>query len=182
MGYIKAVSKAIYFKIMPQSKYIHYLKRSGVNIGVNCEIYKSANFGSEPYLIQVGNHVRINAGVQLITHDGGYWVLRDKKSGFGDEFAVADKFGKIIIHDNVHIGTNAIIMPGVEIGENSVIACGAVVTHNVPPNSVWGGVPARHIESIEEHAQKARKVFVKTKNMSYDEKRSFLMNLFDHEE
>lgn len=135
MGYIKL----IYLKTMPQSKYIDYLKKSGVQIGENCEIYKSANFGSEPYLIQIGNHVRINAGVQLITHDGGYWVLRNKKSGFGDEFVEADKFGKIIIHDNVHIGTNAIIMPGVEIGEDSVIACGAVVPHSVPPNSVGGG-------------------------------------------
>lgn len=142
MGYLKA----IHIKTMPQSKYIDYLKKSGAQIGENCEIYKSANFGSEPYLIQIGNHVRINAGVQLITHDGGYWVLRSKQSGFGDEFAEADKFGKIIIHDNVHVGTNSIIMPGVEIGENSVIACGAVVTHNVPPNSVWGGTSKAYRE------------------------------------
>lgn len=110
-----------------------------MTIGENCEIYKSANFGSEPYLISLGNHVRVNSGVTFVTHDGGYWVLRDPCAGFGDKYKNADRFGKINVQDNVHIGTNAIIMPGVEIGKNSIIACGAVVTHNVPPNSIWGG-------------------------------------------
>ena len=126
-------------KLVSMSKYPDYLRKKGVVIGKECEIYKSANFGSEPYLITLGNHVRINSGVQLITHDGGYWVLRNKNSGYGSEFRDADRFGKINIHDNVHVGTNAIIMSGVDIGENSVIACGAVVTHDVPPNTVVGG-------------------------------------------
>ncbi len=42
----------------------------------------------------------------------------------------------IVARNNVYIGTNAIIMPGVVIGDNSVIACGVVVTHNVPANSL----------------------------------------------
>lgn len=126
-------------RLMPMSYYPSYLKKKGVKIGENCEIYKSALFGSEPYLIEIGNHVRINSGVNFVTHDGGYWVLRDEHAGFGSEFKNADKFGKIVVEDNVHIGTNAIIMPGVTIGENSVIACGAVVTHDVTRNSIWGG-------------------------------------------
>lgn len=118
---------------------IVYWRNLGAIIGDNCEIFSSAEFGSEPYLITVGNHVRINSGVHLVTHDGGMWVLRNEKAGYGDKFANADKFGKIIIHDNVHIGTNAIIMPGVEIGENCIIACGAIVTKDVPANEIWGG-------------------------------------------
>lgn len=69
------ILKFVYIKMLSQKKYIDYLRKEGVEIGKNCEIYKSANFGSEPYLISMGNHVRINAGVQLVTHDGGYWVL-----------------------------------------------------------------------------------------------------------
>lgn len=157
------------------SQYPEYLRKKGVHIGKNCEIYKSANFGSEPYLITVGNHVHINSGVNLVTHDGGYWVLRIPESGFGKEFENADRFGKIIIHDNVHIGTNAIIMPEVTIGKNSVIACGAVVTHDVPDNSVWGGVPAKPIETIVEYAQKAKEKAVSTKNLSPVEKKNFLL-------
>ena len=126
-------------KLMPMSKYPDYLRKKGVKIGEKCEIYKSANFGSEPYLITLGNHVRINAGVQLVTHDGGYWVLRDKNSGMGDEFSNIDYLDEIKIGNNVHIGTNAIIMPGVCIGDNSVVACGAVVTKDVDANSIVGG-------------------------------------------
>ena len=71
-------------KILPQSKYQDYLRKKGVKIGNNCKIFKSANFGSEPYLVSLGNHVRVNIGVQFVTHDGGYWVLRDEISGYGE--------------------------------------------------------------------------------------------------
>lgn len=157
-------------------KYPAYLKSKGVSIGKDCEIYKSANFGSEPYLITLGDHVRINSGVQLITHDGGYWVLRDKQSGFGEEFVNTDYLNRIKIGNNVHIGTNAIIMPGVTIGNNVVIACGAVVTKDVKDNSIVGGVPARYIESISEYAEKARVKGVPTKNMTAQEKKKYILD------
>lgn len=50
---------------------IDRLRLKGVKIGSNCEIYRDVNFGSEPYLIDIGNHVRITRGCKLITHDGG---------------------------------------------------------------------------------------------------------------
>lgn len=164
------------FKLLPAKEYPKFLRNKGAVIGDNCEIYKKANFGSEPYLITVGNHVRINAGVQLITHDGGYWVLRDEHSGFGSEFANMDHLARITIGDNVHIGTNAIIMPGVTIGDNCVIACGAVVTKDVPSNSIVGGVPAKYIESISEYAEKARVKGIPTKRMTPEEKKNYLLN------
>ncbi len=162
--------------LMPSKKYIPYLRKKGMQIGENCEFYKSASFGSEPYLITVGNHVRINAGVNFVTHDGGNWVLRDPLSGFGEEFKNADRFGKIVVEDNVHIGTNAIIMPGVRIGKNSIVACGAVVTRDVPERSIVGGIPARVIESLDVYAEKAREKCVMTKHLSPEEKKKFLMN------
>lgn len=163
-------------KLMPMSKYPNYLRKKGVRVGNNCEIYKSANFGSEPYLISLGNHVRINSGVQLITHDGGYWVLRDSYSRVGSEFKNIDYLDKIEVGNNVHIGTNAIIMPGVCIGDNSVIGCGAVVTKDVKPNSIVGGVPAHYIESLEQYAEKAKKKGVPTKNMGYEEKKKYILD------
>ncbi|MFR4582431.1 MAG: acyltransferase [Clostridium cadaveris] len=174
---IMRILKEIYRKLLPISKYPKYLRDKGVKIGEGCEIYKNANFGSEPYLISIGNYVRINEGVQLITHDGGMWVLRHMNN-YAKEFQDADKFGKIIIKDNVHIGTNAIIMPGVTIGENSIVACGAIVTHNIPANSVVAGIPAKQIETIEEYAQKQKDKYKNTKHMSQEEKRNFLQNLF----
>lgn len=54
----------------------------------------------------------------------------------------------IVLGTNVWIGANATILPGVVIGDNAVIAAGAVVTKDVPPNVIVGGVPAKFIKSI----------------------------------
>jgi len=63
---------------------------------------------------------------------------------FDQEFAVKP----IIIEDDVMIGANASIMPGVTIGTHSVVAAGAVVTKDIPPHSLVAGVPAKIIKKI----------------------------------
>lgn len=144
--------------------------------GYEIEIYPSANLGSEPYLIEIGNHVRINGGVQMITHDGGAYVLRNYlKEANCDQL---DLFGKIKIGSNVHIGTNAIIMPGVEIGDNCIIGCGAIVTKNIPSGSIAVGVPAKVIETIDEYVEKNRYRFQYTKQLNSLQKRQYLTNKF----
>ena len=85
--------------------------------------------------------------MRFVTHDGGLWVLRNM--GLVDK--KASKFGTITIKDNVHIGWNSIIMPGVTIGTNCIIGCGAVVTHDIPDNSVAVGVPAKVIKTIDQY-------------------------------
>ncbi|RZL06903.1 MAG: sugar O-acetyltransferase, partial [Pedobacter sp.] len=57
---------------------------------------------------------------------------------------------KIHIKKNAWIGAGAIILQGVTIGENSIVAAGAVVSENVPANTVVGGIPAKHIKNINE--------------------------------
>lgn len=116
-------------------KYI--LKKKGVQMGKGIEIGENVNFGSEPYLIKIEDNVRISSNVNLITHDGGLWTLR--KMGLLEN---ADYFGKILIEENVNIGMNATIMPGVTIGKNSIVGFGAVVTKDVEPNTVVAGMPA----------------------------------------
>lgn len=54
----------------------------------------------------------------------------------------------VIIGDNVWIGSNATILPGVTIGDNSVVAAGAVVTKDVPANTVVAGVPAKELKKL----------------------------------
>ena len=154
---------------------IKFWRSKGMQIGEGCEIYSSANFGSEPYLIKIGNNVRINSNVKCITHDGGVWVLRNLK----EERKKADIFGCISIGNNVHIGTDAIIMPGVTIGNNCIIGCGAVVTKSIPDNSVAVGVPARVIETIEEYEVKNADRFIDTKGMDRQEKAEFLKEFIE---
>ncbi len=57
--------------------------------------------------------------------------------------------GAVVIKRNAWIGAAATILPGVTIGENAVVAAGAVVTKDVPANTIVGGVPARHIKHID---------------------------------
>ena len=165
-------------KMQKHRNYVKFLRKRGCQIGEGCEIYSSASFGSEPYLITLGNHVRVNSGVNFVNHDGGVWVVRKYLGEKLKESEKIDLFGKIKIGDNVHIGTNATIMPGVEIGKNCIIGCGAIVTKSIPDNSVAVGVPARVIETIDEYIVKHMKDFDYTKKLNSNEKKKYLLKKF----
>lgn len=157
-------------KLMTKEQYVDYLRMRGVNIGTGCEIDKTAYFETEPWLITIGNNVRITRNVQFITHDGGLWTLR--KIGLINSQDC--KYGNISIGNNSNISWNVTIMPNVHIGNNCVIAAGAVVTTDIPDGTIWGGVPARQIETIEEYCEKIQDDLVPTYSMQECEKRDFL--------
>lgn len=145
----------------------------GVTMGSGCHIFPDVSFGSEPYLIKLGNKVRITKGVQFITHDGGVWVLRN--NGIAPN---SDLFGKISIGNNVHIGINSIIMPGVTVGDNVIIGAGSIVTKDIPSNSVAAGVPARRIRSVEEYYEKNKDSIISSKNLSPADKQKLVQEKF----
>lgn len=124
-----------------------YFRKLGVQIGENCRIYV-AGFGTEPYLIKIGNNCTVTEGVRFITHEGSLDMFRK-------EIPDLNVFDKIDIKDNCFIGMDATLLYGVTIGPNSVVGAGAVVTKDVPPNVVVAGVPARVIATIEEYKAKS---------------------------
>ena len=127
---------------------IKYARKVGVNVGERCNfVSPPPNWGSEPWLITIGNHVELSGNVTFITHDGATWVIRD-------QYKDVLRYGKIIIHDNCFIGSGTTIMLGVEIGENSIIGANSVVTKSIPKNSVYAGNPARFISSLEDYRKK----------------------------
>lgn len=152
-------------KYYSNEKYARYL---GVKIGRNCSI-ATIYFGSEPYLIEIGDHVQITTEVRFSTHGGG-WVFREK-------YPKMDSFGKIKIGNNVYIGNAALILPGVTIEDNCIIGAGAVVTKSVPTNSIVAGNPGRIVGAVDELEKKMVKYNVKTKGMSYNEKKAYLSSL-----
>lgn len=98
--------------------------------------------------VTIGQNCRISHNVRMYTAS----ALADVDFRFSD--AGAKKVGDIIIKDYVWIGANVFINPGVTIGENSVVGANSVVTKDVPPFSIYGGVPAKLIRKKTPHDQK----------------------------
>ncbi len=159
--------KYIRYKLVSPEKYARCI---GVKIGKN-NFIATKNFGTEPYLIKIGNNCQITYNVFFHTH-GGAHVARCKYPKF-------DVFGKIEIKDWAYIGASSYIMPGVTIGEGSLIAACSVVTRSVPPKEVWGGIPARRICTVEEYIARNKRYNVDSKFMSFDEKKKLLLSLSD---
>ena len=132
-----------------------YRKYQQVTIGKNARFTGKINFGSEPFLISIGNHVTLAHNVTFHTHDGGVWIFRKK-------YPNINIYGKITIGDNVFIGSNVIILPNISIGDNVVIGAGSVVTKSIKSDSVVAGNPARLIRTVNEYEEKVLKnaVFV----------------------
>lgn len=132
----------LYLAFLKRHDPIRYACKIGVHLGEGCRLI-DVSFGSEPWLIKLGNRVSIS-NTQFITHDGGVWVLRPRHPKI-------DCCAPIVIGDNVFIGSGTIILPGVTVGNNVVIGAGSIVASDIPSDSIVAGVPARRIRSIEEY-------------------------------
>lgn len=106
----------------------------GSYIGPNCVIFGMGG-------IEIGAQVMLAPGAVLssVQHP---W--HDTSRPMYEQPRV---YGKIAIEDDVYIGSNAVVTPGVRIGRGAVVGAGAVVTHDVPAYAVVAGVPARPIAS-----------------------------------
>mgnify|MGYP001093629900 CR=1 FL=1 len=92
--------------------------------------------------VRLGNHVMVGPGVQIYT---AAHLLQAEPRNQGWEVAKP-----VVVDDNVWIGGSAILLPGVRVGLNAVVGAGAVVTRDVPANTVVAGNPARVIREIEQ--------------------------------
>ena len=90
----------------------------------------------------IGNHVNLAQGITVTALNHNF----EDSSKRIDEQGVSTK--PVVIGDDVWIGTNAVILPGVTIGSHCVVAAGAVVTKDIPDHTLVGGVPAKVIKII----------------------------------
>ena len=143
---LKTIRKLLMRKLKP----LKYMRKVGINFPENgVHIYGNVAWGTEPWIITLGNNVHITDGVKFITHDGGTLLFRDQVPDL-------EITKPITLGDNVYIGNNVIILPGVTIGSNVVIGAGAVVSKDIPDNSLAVGVPARVIKTADEYLQKLK--------------------------
>lgn len=124
--------------------YAEFLKTCGTlqSVGENCEINYSVVI-TDPAYVSIGNNVVMSDCV-LIGHDGAIAMLN---RAYGVKL---DSVGKIVIKDDVFIGHGAILLPGITIGPRAIVAAGAVVTRDVAPGDIVGGVPAKPISRVDD--------------------------------
>lgn len=134
-------------------QYIQYLRENGAVIGNNVKFnnIKSTTIDlTRPTLITIGDNVYIHKNFSLYTHDFVSGIFLN----LYDDFIPSS--GHVIIGNNVRFGINCTVLKGTKIGDNCFIAAGAVVTKDIPANSIAGGVPAKVICSIEEYYKKRK--------------------------
>ena len=104
-------------------------------IGIHCTVIGP---------VCIGHHVNLAQGITVTALNHNFADTNRRI----DEQGISTK--PVVIGDDVWIGANAVILPGVTIGRHVVVAAGAVVTKDVPENTIVAGVPAKVIKKLEE--------------------------------
>ena len=143
---------AIYNRLLIAIDPTLYARSVGVNIGKGVHFYgaKPGMFGTEPWLITLGDDVHIVSECHFVNHDGGVLILRK-------DYPCLEITKPIVVGNNVYIGINCTLLPGVHIGDNVIIGACSVVKDDIPSNTVAAGVPARVIKSLNDYLHKAQR-------------------------
>jgi len=145
MSKIKLLISSIYRFFFPL-ELVDIYKRMGVKIGDNCKFQFDVVIDFSHYwLIEIGNDVTLAPKVHILAHDASTFT----HVGY-------TKIGKVKIGDNVFIGANSIILPGVTIGNNAIIGAGSIVTKDIPENSIAVGNPAKIIGDLHTFLEKTK--------------------------
>lgn len=167
---IRLIKRKYYLTFKP----IDYLKKIGVNFQEGeLHIYGRIAWGTEPWLITIGKNVHITDGVKFITHDGGTLLYRN-------QIPDLEITKPITVGNNVYFGNNVIVLPGVNIGNNVVIGAGAIVSQDIPDNSLAVGVPARVIKTADEYLEKLKRESLHLGQLKGQEKDKALMEYYGY--
>ncbi len=147
------IKKLLYKEKASSDTYISYLRKKGMRIGDRVSIYApQTNIIDEtrPWLIEIGDDVKITAGVTILTHGYDWSVL----AGIHNE--VLGSAGKVKIGNNVFIGMHTTILKGVTIGNNVIIGANSLVNNDIPDNVVVAGNPAKVITTVDDYYNKRK--------------------------
>ena len=130
-------------------------------VGDDTEIGNNVKIGSLvhiDYNVKIGENTLIEGSVYIppLSRIGNNVFIGPAAVLTNDPYPPSNKMVGVTIEDNAIIGSRAVIKAGVTIGKNSVVAMGAVVTKDVPENTVVVGIPAKEKYSREEYNKKQR--------------------------
>lgn len=154
---------------------LRFAQWQGVNMGNNVHIYGPVDWGTEPWLITLGDNVYITAGCRFVNHDGGTLIFRK-------EYPDLEITKPIVVGSNVYIGRDSLLLPGACIGNNVVIGARSVVTKKIGDNSVAVGAPARVIKSTEEYLEKLKRESLGLGHLKGKEKDEALKKYYKYKE
>jgi len=131
-------------------------------VGDETEIGDNVKIGSlahVDYNVKIGENTMIEGLVYIppLSRIGKNVFIGPAAALTNDPYPASNKMIGVTIEDDVVIGSRAVIKAGVKVGRNSVVAMGAVVTRDVPPDSVVVGVPAKIKYSRKEYDEKKKK-------------------------
>ena len=121
----------LYIYIYMSNMYIASNKYGKPNLGKNVQIIGGANFGSEPYLITIGDDTTVSFDCAFVTHDAATRVIRNLPDGKKETVIYAP----INVGKNCFIGCRTVVLPGVTIGDNCIIGAGSIVNRDIPSNT-----------------------------------------------
>ena len=143
-------ARSLYVRLCQPSgeDWAEFMRRHGgiTRMGEHCRML-TGTLITDPALTSIGNNVHFS-DCALIAHDGAVAMFA---RAYGSR---VDAVGKIVIHDNVFIGFQAVVLRNVTIGPNAIVAAGAVVTHDVAEGDIVAGVPARPIGRVVDYVAK----------------------------
>jgi len=166
--------KGLYLRFLAKRNPIQYARIMGVKIGNNNRIVSCRHgmFGSEPYLVTIGNDCLFSSGIQFLTHDGSLDIFRK-------EIPNAFIYKPVKVGNNVFIGFRVTIMPGVTIGDNVAIGAGSVVTKDIPSSTIAAGVPAKVLRTYDEYKEKMFPQLDKINGLDKKEKMEYLIKKYN---
>lgn len=155
MNIIKKLKRIVASLIWPNNydsdAYVCYLRKCGLTIGGGTRFINPKQCKLD---VNRGDYISIGKNCCLVTvtilaHDYSWYVMRDVYDDY-----LPDPGGYVKIGNNCFIGCMATILKDTEIGDNVIIGANSVVKGKVPSNTIWAGVPAKQICTLEEYYQR----------------------------
>lgn len=173
---IRRIYRKLYALLIGKISPVRYAIKIGVNFKdpSTVKIYGKVGWSTEPWLMTIGKNVHITDNVKFVGHDGGTLLFRHLVPDL-------EITKPITVGDDVYIGNNVLIMPGVTIGNKVIIGAGAVVSRDIPDNSVAVGVPAKVIKKADEYFEKAQKESLHLGHLKGEEKDRALMKYYNYQ-